>query len=305
MKDIFEKSNNFVRNASVESNLLFGDYSLCKAPSISIIMPVFNRPDTFRESINSAIDQDYNGEYEIVVVDNFEGAISPNLDVVKSCNSSKVFYYKNSKSLGMHGNWNRGIELSRSPYITFCHDDDILLPNCLSRLLELQKETGEKLIISRNNVIDNKGKYIQRYSFPHKKYGLLVERDHYKYSLYNQFIASVGFGVGCLFSKKCMLDLGGYDESFYPSSDYALHAVYTYYYGCIINNIPTFNYRLADNESYNVYKQFVNVDKHFRECMAKRMHMPKCILRRIITANFNISIELFEKNGAGNVLTTK
>ena len=49
-------------------------------------------------------------------------------------------YYKNEKILGMLGNWNRGIELARAPFVTYCHDDDMLLPSALSRLMELQKK---------------------------------------------------------------------------------------------------------------------------------------------------------------------
>lgn len=106
------------------------------------------------------------------------------------------------------------------------------------------------------------GEYISK-----RKWGMLVSCDYYPYTLFNQFISSAGFGVGCLFSRKCLLEIGGYDSEFYPSSDYAMQAHYTFRYGSVYNCIPTFNYRVVENESFSVYDKFVEVDRHFRNCM--------------------------------------
>lgn len=118
---------------------------------------------------------------------------------------------------------------------------------------------------------------------------MLVSCDYYPYTLFNQFISSAGFGVGCLFSRKCLLEIGGYDSEFYPSSDYAMQAHYTFRYGSVYNCIPTFNYRVAENESLTVYDKFAEVDRHFRDCMKKHIGLPNFVLNRIIKANYNIS----------------
>ena len=132
--------------------------------------------------------------------------------------------------------------------------------------------------------IFSSGEYISK-----RKWGMLVSCDYYPYTLFNQFISSAGFGVGCLFSRKCLLDIGGYDPEFYPSSDYAMQAHYTFRYGSVYNCIPTFNYRVVENESFSVYDKFVEVDRHFRNCMKKHISLPNFILNRIIKANYNIS----------------
>lgn len=257
---------------------------------VSVIIPVYNRPDTFFFSLESVLKQDYKKPYEIVIVDNYnDSEESPNLKIIKEKNPQNVVYYHNQENLGMYGNWNRGIQLASADYITYCHDDDIFLPNCLSRLMELQKEVGKKCILSRYNRIDEKGNYISKYRYPHKGFVFLKEKDHYEYTLYNQFIASMGFGVGCLFNRRCMIELGGYNKAFYPSADYALQSSYTYYYGCVINNIPTFNYRVAKNESINTYKQFSEKDRLFRKQMIRKLKYPNCFLNRIILANYRTS----------------
>lgn len=286
--DIFEKKNCFVEFQDIKSIQKYGDYNNCKDPVISIIMPVYKRPDTFRISLLSAINQSFRQTYEIVVVDNFDGdGESPNLSVVKNVGASNIMYYQNEDNLGMYGNWNRGIELARAKYITYCHDDDMLLPNCLSRLMELQQKTGNKCILSRWNEINEKGELTKEYKYPHKVLHFLKEKDNREYSLYDQFLASVGFGVGCLFDKKCMLEIGGYNKEFYPSADYALQSCYTFYYGCILNNVPTFNYRVGINESFTIYEKFTDVDFMFRDCMKNKISLPKWWLKLLNNAMYN------------------
>lgn len=293
MRDILEKKNCFTIYSNVKSNLLWGNPELCKNPKVSIIMPVYTHPTYFQIALKSAIEQNYTGNYEIIVVDNNDQGDAPteNQKIVEQFGNPKVLYYRNEKNIGLFGNWNRGIELAHAPYITYCHDDDMLLPNALTRLMEIQKQTGNKAIFSAYNTMDNNNNIIKsnRFTGNKKKWGILTRRDYYPYTLFDQFISSCGFGVGCLFSKQCLIEIGGYDPEFYPSSDYALQAHYTFRFGSVYNCIPTFNYRIAENESLKAYTLFCDVDKHFRKCMKKWLTLPDFILDRIIEANYNLS----------------
>ena len=294
MTNIFEKNNHFEENKDVASVLKYGSVNDCPAPEVSIIIPCYKRPNTFRESLFSAIHQSFQGPYEIVVVDNYDGeGESPNFSIVKELSSKNVLYYHNEKNLGMYGNWNRGIELVRSDYFTFCHDDDILLPDCLSQLLRVQKYNGNKLILSSSNTINEEGLVIDEYGYPHIKRHFFKEKEWYDYTLYNQFIQSMGFGVGCLFNKECMMEIGGYNKEYYPSADYALHSCYTYYYGCVINSVPTFCYRRAYNESFTIWRSFAEMDKQFRFFMIEKINFNKNILRQIIRSNYRLSKNIF------------
>jgi len=293
MRDIFEIVDNFAINKSVESKLLWGKPDKISNPKVSVLMPVFSHPDYFRFSLKSVIEQDYKEEYEIIVVDNNDDwdSKSPNQEIVEEYDCPYVLYYRNQKNIGIYGNWNRCIELSHAPFITFCHDDDMLQPTCLSRLMHLQNKNGEKAIYSAMNTINEKGEFISKQSdwSSKVKFGVLHLKDNYEYTLFDQMLSSVGFGCGCLFSKRCLKEIGGYSQDFYPSSDYALQAHYTYRYGSIFNCIATFNYRIAENESLNVYNRFAEVDLHFRNCMKKHIWLPNFILNRINKANYNVS----------------
>lgn len=289
MRDIFEIKNNFLEHKDVESKLKFGDIKQISNPRVSIVMPVYNHPDYFELALKTAISQDYNEPYEIVVVDNDAAkGITRNQSVVEKNYQSNILYYKNAKNIGMFGNWNRCIELARAPYVVFLHDDDLLLPNALSTLMNIQKRTGDKAIFAAFHTIDAQGNILNEANNK-LRYGFLKRKTVFEYSLFDQFLGSAGFGCGCLFSRQNLLNMGGYSPDFYPSADYALQACYTYRYGSVYCTVPTFMYRKAENESMKVYQLFPDVDKHFRQCMKKYIHIPDFILNRVIQANYNVS----------------
>lgn len=293
MKDIFEYRDNFIEYAGVQSILIAGNPALIPNPEVSVIIPTFKRPDLLKQSLESVINQDYAGNYEIIIMDNSgDNADEENetSKLIKSYHDDRILLYRNEKNIGMFGNMNRGIELARSNYLTYCHDDDKFYPDALTRLMELAKIHGEKEILSNFSIIDAKGLITRDSKFaPKRKLLILENNDAYEYSKFNQFISSAGFGCGCLFSKQKLLEIGGYDPEYYPSADYAMQATYAFKFGCIYNAKPTFYYRIAENESLNVYDKFAVVDEHFRNCMKKYLKCPNIILNRIIKANKRIS----------------
>jgi glycosyltransferase involved in cell wall biosynthesis len=162
MKDLFEYRDNFKKNEEIESVLRqAGD--MTRLPEITIVMPVYNHPDYFEIALDSALQQDTTVEYEIIVVDNNDNKQIVQTryeEIIKKKKSSRILYYRNDKNLGMHGNWNRCIQLCRSNLLVFLHDDDVLCSNALSYLLEMKREFPEKTIFSTFNTIDCDGNYI-------------------------------------------------------------------------------------------------------------------------------------------------
>jgi hypothetical protein len=133
-----------------------------------------------------------------------------------------------------------------------------------------------------------------------RKYGLLKERINQYYTVYDQFFSSVGFGCGCLFYKNQLVELGGYDEEYYPSSDYALQILLTYNYGSVLTKLPTFNYRIAENESFKVYELFNDIDRFFRNCLKYKLSFPVWLSNIIISANYRWSKSIFQKKWLGD-----
>lgn len=292
MRDIFEYENNFATFKAIESVLIWHKDDCPQQPKVSIIMPVYNHSDFFRIALSSAIAQSYADDYEIVVVDNnpLSDTKTPHQLIAESFDSNKVRYYRNRENIGMFGNWNRSIELARAPFVVFLHDDDMLLPHALEVLMKIQMTSGDKAIFSSYNKINEKGEIIGRADKTDiSVYRIFRKKTIYEYSIFNEFVSSPGFGIGCLFSRRCLLEIGGYSPEFYPSSDYALNAAYTRKFGSVYNCTPTFNYRIAENESINIYDQFAEMDKHFKHCMMKHINLPNLLLKAFINAQYRIN----------------
>ena len=277
--NLFVYNNNYSKWSHVKSRLLHGDFSLCPHPLISVIMPCYKRFDTFQIALESVLNQDCNFAYEVVVVDNNVEDNSLIQKYIQQIDKPNVFYYRNDKNIGMTANWNRGIELSRADDVTFCHDDDMLLPNCLSRLMELRKQYSKELILSRRHYINDKGDYIRYTNYPReflKHHVPVVERDHYRFTMYDWFVEGLGNGVGGLFHRECLLKIGGYNEGFYPLLDVALHCYYTKAYGCICNMVPTWAYRISEVCTTNgLLEEFKVKDDLIRSCMIQEIPLPR------------------------------
>jgi glycosyltransferase involved in cell wall biosynthesis len=191
----------------------------------------------------------------------------------------------------MAGNWNRSIELARAPFITYCHDDDALLPGALERLMTLQKKSKDKAVFSACHKINAKGEIIAKHTHPKTKWGILVAKDHYNITLTDCFISNYGSPGGCLFSKQNMIELGGYNEDF-CCLDVAIGVLSTYKYGAVYNDVPVLNQRVAVNTSFAVIEQIPLSYRDIQNCIKNKLPYPNFILNLIINARFDFSKKL-------------
>lgn len=272
MNNLFESHDFYAEKAAVPSLLKWGNPGRCPDPRITVIMPVYKRPEFFAKALRSVLAQDYADSYEVVVVDNNEEPTSPNQAVVEQMADPRVRYYRNAENLGMYQNWNRGIELARSPYVTFCHDDDLLLPGALRILMQLAPITGKACVLSAYHTVDGAGNMTGTQGQYHR-HGFLKPRKLARYTKLGQYLGNVSCGDGCLYHRQSMLDLGGYDATRYPVADYALHVLYARRFGAWICNEPTSCYRIADNESMQVYELFPDAIRALHACMRQEKTM--------------------------------
>lgn len=104
-----------------------------KKPIISVIIPVFNTGELFRETINSILSQD-SDEYEIVCIN--DGSTDPLTNQIldeysSSITNFRLIYHNNQ---GPASSRNRGIREARGDFIAFVDSDDLISPDYLSSL---------------------------------------------------------------------------------------------------------------------------------------------------------------------------
>lgn len=248
--DFFEYQNNFALYKHVNSDLLYkskGD----KKYKYTIAIPTYKREDMLKKALNSASNQVGDIDYEILVVDNDpdDNSISQYLEEKKYDN---VSYYKNKKNIGMFGNWNRCIELSKGKYITILNDDDWLSENFLHLCEKYIEKEVNGLYFNFNKSYENafsQNKTDENYVCL-KKIINLFSRNIRKITIFDFFLGNKSAGtLGLLFERDKLIELGGYNSDYYPSSDYVLHANYCYKYNVYFINEKLNYYRIAENES--------------------------------------------------------
>jgi glycosyltransferase involved in cell wall biosynthesis len=128
-------------------------------PLVSILVPTYNRPHYLRLAIESALAQDY-PSFEVVVADNSDWAnAAQNVLAVATLRDRRLRYYHNGSDLGATGSGNRLMkELARGEYLKFLMDDDLLRPNCVSRLADaLSHHPSAGVATAPMDIVDGAG----------------------------------------------------------------------------------------------------------------------------------------------------
>jgi glycosyltransferase involved in cell wall biosynthesis len=109
-------------------------------PALSIAIPYYRGPDYLREAIDSVLAQTTD-DWELLVVD--DCGPEPADGLVASYADPRIGYVRNERNLGLAGNWNECVRLTRAPLVTLLHNDDRLLPTYAERVLRAAQEHPE------------------------------------------------------------------------------------------------------------------------------------------------------------------
>jgi len=136
-------------------------------PKITVGIPAYIDSEIglryFRDCLNSCIEQTYQGEMEILIVD--DASPEPFGEQVK--NISEVFnarYVRNEKNSGIGFTRNRIIEEARGEILYFLSADDMLLPNSVETIMK--KDNEDAFYFSDYLIINERGQVIREYRAP-------------------------------------------------------------------------------------------------------------------------------------------
>ncbi len=105
-------------------------------PKISIIIPLFNRPEFIKETLNSLIAQTYK-KWEAIIIDDgsTDNSVQEVDKIAKKDNRIKL-YKRNRNPKGAQTCRNIGIEKASGEYLIFLDSDDLLKPFALQQRIE-------------------------------------------------------------------------------------------------------------------------------------------------------------------------
>lgn len=171
-------------------------------PSVSVIIPTYNRAHLIGRAIQSVLNQTYQ-DFEIIVVD--DGSMDNTNEIIKDfqIQDKRIRYIKHEKNKGGAVARNTGIKDAKGEYISFLDSDDEWLKNKLESEIDVLKNKKNCIICSTGcNFIKEKGRKI-------------ISKRHIKKQIISQKIA---LRAECLTTndftvlKKAVLEIGGFDE---------------------------------------------------------------------------------------------
>jgi glycosyltransferase involved in cell wall biosynthesis len=80
-------------------------------------------------------------DFELIVVD--DCSTESTEAVIAEFNDSRLQYHRNTRNLGLVGNWNHCLELAQGEYIAIFHQDDVMSPNHLSRQVDILDKNSQ------------------------------------------------------------------------------------------------------------------------------------------------------------------
>lgn len=120
-------------------------------PTISVVMPAFNRERYIGAAIESVLAQTFT-DFELIVVDDRSTDGTVAVAAAVAARDPRVRVVVNDRNLGQFANRNRAAALATGTYLKYHDSDDIMYPHCLETMLNaLQQypEAGFALSASR------------------------------------------------------------------------------------------------------------------------------------------------------------
>ena len=127
-------------------------------PTVSVIIPTYNRRAYVQEAVDSVLAQTYT-DYEIIVID--DGSTDGTGEALRErCGalSDGRIIYEWQENQGLSAARNRGIESSRGQYIALLDSDDLWMPEKLERQVACLSQHPEvAMVFSQARIIDAAG----------------------------------------------------------------------------------------------------------------------------------------------------
>jgi glycosyltransferase involved in cell wall biosynthesis len=113
----------------------------CPAPSLSIVIPVFNRPREVARALSS-VQKQTRSDFEVIVVDDASTDDTASVVAEFARHDSRIRLAANQRRKGAQGARNTGVLLARATLVSFLDSDDEYAPAFVERMLARAANTG-------------------------------------------------------------------------------------------------------------------------------------------------------------------
>lgn len=110
-------------------------------PTVSILIPTYNRENFIGECIESALNQTFT-DIEVILVDNASTDRTWQICQYYASRDSRIRIFRNESNIGPVRNWIRCLEKARGHYSKILFSDDLMFPDFISRTLPLLQDSS-------------------------------------------------------------------------------------------------------------------------------------------------------------------
>jgi glycosyltransferase involved in cell wall biosynthesis len=179
-------------------------------PSVSVIIPAYNRSNTISKTISSVLEQTYQ-DLELIVVD--DGSTDDTAEVTQSFTDPRVKLI-NQENKGAASARNTGIHNSQSDYVTFLDSDDFWSTTKLQeQVLVLEQNKNVGVVYSWTDYVGEADEFL--YHGPRPLFSGHVCHELLKHN----FIVN---GSNLIVRRSSLLEAGGFDKSLQSAHDWDL-----------------------------------------------------------------------------------
>lgn len=201
-------------------------------PLVSIVIPTYNGAQFIDEAMASAIVQSYQN-LEIVISD--DASTDGTLAIIESYRertSIPIKIYNHNPS-GIGANWNNSIKHAKGEYIKFLFQDDVLLPNCVERMVSIAESASNvglvyckrEIIYEESNPFDRR--WVKNFKILHQSWkSLIVEEGVMSGRLYIKDpnllihpVNKIGEPPAVLLHKSCFEKIGYFNTQLKQALD--------------------------------------------------------------------------------------
>jgi glycosyltransferase involved in cell wall biosynthesis len=132
-------------------------------PRVSVIIPVFNGEDKIAAAVDSALAQEFEGGFEVVVVD--DGSTDSTREILRRYQSRITVMEEQRR--GASAARNAAVETSRGEYLAFLDADDTWMPRKLARSVAALDAHPECVLVYHDQLeVDVNGILVNASMFP-------------------------------------------------------------------------------------------------------------------------------------------
>ena len=236
------------------------------SPKVSVCIPVYNGSEYISDTIRSILSQTFD-DFEIIVCDNC--STDNTGEIVRSFDDSRIRYICNEKNLGIVGNPNRAIDLSRGEYVHIIHHDDVMMPEnlaCKVRILDEHPHVG--FVHSNIKLFDQSGKIFADNIWCEDSRRDYIENGLEVFKRYLEYLpngASIFIG-SVLARKACYEKVGGFNPALPHCQDSHMWMRMMLFYDVACIGTPLVKYRVhltSASSSWGIHTSLPYFREHF------------------------------------------